>query len=682
MTHRSSQYPVFPWILTDYQSETLDLNDPSIYRDLSKPVGALNPDRLAMLIERYNDLDGFPEEQKFLYGSHYSSPGVILHYSEYLTNMHTLFQSTASLTVTFYSFALVLRQEPFTSMHIALQSGRFDCPDRLFFDLAGCWRSCLTSTSDVKELIPEFFTCPEIFTNTNNFPLGETQDNKQISNVKLPPWAKGSPHEFIRIHRLALESEYVSMHLHHWIDLIFGYKQRGPASAAAHNVFHYYSYEGSVDLDKITDDVERKAIEGHIQNFGQTPSQLITKFPHPERSSKEKRPIAPFESLRAGDLKVHTPAKQFGGPKSACGAILSLHAISDSVFVLHSDFTMCSYKLNATRNNALPVQIKADKCRTLENSSAVTLTVENKEQTNEQGGNLMVGSDSFALTMGSNFRAAGADSSLLLLSCDAVENVIKVHSIESLQLQRSIRGGHRGRINCIQVSEDGALMVTGGDDATCRVWVVEHDALATAITDGYVSSLGLDDDEITCAHVLFGHVSSITCVAICSKLDVVISGSKDGSICIHNIRSGKFVRSLHVDAISKEVKDSCARNNGITPQKLVIHMDGSFVAYFSDGTLMVITINGQCICKTNAGEKINAMLICHESEALITGGELGSVRVRTLHDLSVRCTLNIKKYGPVMTMALTSDPNFLCVGSSNGFLSVVFRHSKDVSLVM
>uniref|UniRef100_A0A7S2PGR8 BEACH domain-containing protein n=1 Tax=Skeletonema marinoi TaxID=267567 RepID=A0A7S2PGR8_9STRA len=646
------QYPVFPWILNDYQSETLDLNDPSIYRDLSKPVGALNPDRLAMLIERYNDLDGFPEEQNFLYGSHYSSPGVVLHY--------------------------MLRQEPFTSMHIALQSGRFDCPDRLFFDLAGCWRSCLTSTSDVKELTPEFFTCPEIFTNTNNFPLGETQDNKQISNVKLPPWAKGSPHEFIRIHRLALESDYVSRHLHHWIDLIFGYKQRGPASSAAHNVFHYYSYEGSVDLDKITDEIERKAIEGHIQNFGQTPSQLITKLPHPERSAKEKQPIAPFKSLHAGDLKVHTPAKQFGGPKSSCGAILSLHAIGDSVFVLHSDFTLCSYKLNATRNNALPVQIKADKCRMLENSSPLPRTVDNEEQSNEQGSNVMVNSDSFALTMGGNYRAAdhGADSSLLLLSCDAFENVVKVHSIETLQLQRSVSGGHRGRINCIKVSEDGALMVTGGDDATCRVWVVEHDALATAITDGYVSSLGLDDNEITCAHVLFGHVSPITCVAICSKLDVVISGSKDGSICIHNIRSGKFVRSLHVDAVAKEVKDSCARSNGITPQKLVIHMDGSFIAYFSDGSLMVITINGQCICKADVGEKINAMLICHESEALITGGELGSVRVRTLYDLRVQCTLNIKKYGPITTLALTSDPNFLCVGSSNGFLSVVFRNTK------
>lgn len=43
-----------------------DLSDHRIYRDLSKPVGALNPDRLASFVERYNELDGFPEEEKFL----------------------------------------------------------------------------------------------------------------------------------------------------------------------------------------------------------------------------------------------------------------------------------------------------------------------------------------------------------------------------------------------------------------------------------------------------------------------------------------------------------------------------------------------------------------------------------------------------------------------------------------
>jgi hypothetical protein len=251
------QYPVFPWILNDYTSQTLDLTDSRVYRDLTKPVGALNPDRLASLIARYNDLDGFPEEEKFLYGSHYSSPGFVLHY--------------------------LIRAEPFTTMAIQLQSNRFDCPDRLFFDLSSCWSGCLNSTSDVKELIPEFFTCPEIFINTNQFPLGETQGNTQVNDVKLPPWANGSAYEFVRLHRLALESEYVSRNLNHWVDLIFGYQQRGPEAAAAHNVFHYLSYEGSVDLDKITDEIDRQGTETHIQHFGQTPSQLLVKDPHPSR---------------------------------------------------------------------------------------------------------------------------------------------------------------------------------------------------------------------------------------------------------------------------------------------------------------------------------------------------------------------------------------------------------------
>ena len=67
----------------------------------------------------------------------------------------------------------------------------------------------------------------------------------------------------------------------------------------------------------------------------------------------------------------------------------------------------------------------------------------------------------------------------------------------------------------------------------------------------------------------------MNCVSICTKLDVVISGSEGGSICIHNIRSGKFIRSLHIDATTKEVIESCG-GNGIPVKKLAIHIDGYF----------------------------------------------------------------------------------------------------------
>ena len=55
--------------------------------------------------------------------------------------------------------------------------------------------------------------------NRNHFDLGTKQNSEALDDVMLPPWAKNSASEFIRIHRAALESDYVSANLHLWIDL-------------------------------------------------------------------------------------------------------------------------------------------------------------------------------------------------------------------------------------------------------------------------------------------------------------------------------------------------------------------------------------------------------------------------------------------------------------------------------
>ena len=54
------------------------------------------------------------------------------------------------------------------------------------------------------------------------------QNGECLDDVLLPLWANKSPEYFTHIMRLALESEPVSAALHHWIDLTFGYRQRGP----------------------------------------------------------------------------------------------------------------------------------------------------------------------------------------------------------------------------------------------------------------------------------------------------------------------------------------------------------------------------------------------------------------------------------------------------------------------
>ena len=165
---------------------------------------------------------------------------------------------------------------------------RFDIADRQFHSFQSSWTNILESPNDGKELIPEFFYLPEFLVNSNRFDLGKLQSNNQLLNdVELPPWANDSAEEFIQIHRIALESDFVSAHLHQWIDLVFGYKQTGQAAIDALNVFMNCSYENAFDRQSIDDSVTREAIDSMIENFGQNPAQIFIE-PHPQRQTRQQ----------------------------------------------------------------------------------------------------------------------------------------------------------------------------------------------------------------------------------------------------------------------------------------------------------------------------------------------------------------------------------------------------------
>ena len=152
-----SQYYVMPWVLRDYESAQLDLSDPRVYRDFSLSIGAQKPERRALVQEKFEMMKELRAQQEQLatedldllappprhYATHYSNSTLVIWW--------------------------LLRLEPFTSLHVFVQDGRFDRPDRQFHSVASAWRGSTESDGDVKELVPEFFTVPQMFRNGNGW---------------------------------------------------------------------------------------------------------------------------------------------------------------------------------------------------------------------------------------------------------------------------------------------------------------------------------------------------------------------------------------------------------------------------------------------------------------------------------------------------------------------------------
>ncbi|CAK9065751.1 unnamed protein product, partial [Durusdinium trenchii] len=254
-----SQYPVFPWVIADYTSATLNLEDPASYRDLSKPVGALAEKRLKYFRER---MAGMPENQeRFLYGTHYSTPAYVIYW--------------------------LLRSMP--ERMLRLHNGHFDAWARLFRSVKESWDSVHESTTSLMELIPEFFILPAEWLQNS---LQIVTPERPLGDVELPRWAS-SVIDFICQMRAALESEHVSQCLPAWIDLIFGYKQSGEAAVKADNVFHPVCYAGSKtspdEADMSSFGLPMEVLETQLQEFGRMPRQLFFEA-HPPRLRTPKWP--------------------------------------------------------------------------------------------------------------------------------------------------------------------------------------------------------------------------------------------------------------------------------------------------------------------------------------------------------------------------------------------------------
>ncbi|KAM4729225.1 lysosomal-trafficking regulator isoform 1-T1 [Anableps anableps] len=623
------QYPVFPFILSDYISESIDLQDTNIYRNLSKPIAVQSKEKEDRYVDNYRYLeeeykkgiredDPMPPVQPYHYGSHYSNSGTVLHF--------------------------LVRMPPFTKMFLAYQDQSFDIPDRTFHSMNTTWRlSSYESMTDVKELIPEFFYLPEFLVNREGFDFGVRQNGERVNHVNLPPWARNDPRLFILIHRQALESEHVSQTLCQWIDLVFGLKQKGKAAVHAINVFHPATYFG-MDVSAVEDPVQRRALETMIKTYGQTPRQLFSAT-HISRTAPKlmmegELPAAMGLLVQLAFRETREHAKEIVCPSPLPwikGLKWGEYVGSPSA----PDPVVCFSQPHGERFGsllALPTRAICGLSR-----SFCLMMIYSKEQ----GVRSMHSTDI-------QWSA--------ILSWGYTDNILRLKSKQS-----------EPPINFIQCSQLHQVTSCAWVSDGCQLFTGSKCGVITAYSNRFTSTTPSEMEVESQVH-LYGHTGEVTSLFVCKPYSILISVSNDGTCILWDLNRLCYVQSLtgHKSPVTAV---SASETTGDIAT--VCNSEGG------GSDLRLWTVNGDLIGHVHCRETICSVAFSNQPEGVsvnvIAGGlENGVVRLWSTWDLKpVREITFPKSSKPIISLTYSCDGHHLYTANSEGTVMAWCRRDQQ-----
>ena len=675
-----TQYPVFPWIITNYESD--ELNNEKDFRDLSLPMGMIgNSDKSELRQETFNEIyesvkndlkENFSDfnyqtflkkgteyylnyiqkkneneeilqanQLPYFYGTHYSNPTYISHY--------------------------LTRIFPYSLIAIEIQGEKFDDPDRLFTSMKKTFETATTLKDDVRELIPEFYTLPEMFMNINNLDLIQGKADfenkiKEISNVELPPWSENSPHNFV-VH-LRRELEKNNLKINKWFDLIFGSKQRGERAEEAKNIFMGHSYQDLVKIEKIENEDSKNALLRLVE-VGITPSQLF------DNDCKPKTEIDQFllknndYSQAKGKLLTESNNIIIEYVKTTKYTRICEHFYQNPISSTNKDYKISIYpkiiKILWINNENLKLFTNNNICYSIKHTKpeeeSNLYTIENN-------------SSKFA----SSYIISG----------------INIPVIVYKQGKYILKGGYwDGRIEI-----NSTIASTNSDEiiSTCvfpnkddPVVVMEmsknEDILLCGTKKGFLIGYYVYNQKFEIKYKQFNHNEEITSIAINDTLNMFASVSKDGLIMIHILPTFQLVRTIQIS--KKNNEDFVYADNiflSSTPLPCI-------TIYISSKRLFkTYTINGNPIyemSETGNSEYIKSPFIFHDlnfQEFLIYGTNDGFIKIRKFPEMDLVNSVEFLDGQPIETLALSTDNRFCYAWSNDNKIAII--HDSEASIII
>ena len=681
--HDLNQYPVFPWLISNYKSN--NLNQEEDLRNLNLPIGMLELNQQGIkrknnFIQFYENLknefeDNYPEfdYQNYLAkGSEYilaykkklkKIDTKEISYQEYPYNYGTHYSNST------YVSHFLSRIFPFSFISIEIQGNKFDDPERMFYSLEKTFSSVSSLKDDVRELIPEFYFFPEIFKNINNINLSQDKLDVNeniilINDVEMPLWCDKSEINFVIKKRKLLEKN--DLKINNWIDLIFGSKQRGENAEIANNIYMFYTYEKMIKITEIKNKGQKCALL-RLFEMGATPKLLFK-----------------------NDLKAKLDRNTLFNK----GANSNLKFLDESKSLEKNKIKIKKFSKIKNNNNIQITQIKKIKNEkgkimifidTNQYFKMKTKPEKNKKEKKEKENkeNKEIKENIFKMKEKNDIKNI-ENISTLYTSNYQINSLKEIPIIIYHDNKIIIKGGFwDGRLELNSFLSDNkekikSLVLYPGNiyqPIICMKMSLDEKILICGCLDGTLIIMDVNEDSLLINKYINHHTEEITSIEIDDNLNMFATSSLDGYIMLYILPSCQLVRSINInislklnintEKISENIFYEFNNNLGIISADNIFLSSSplpSIIIFISSKAMFVsYTINGGFINNIKETKNTNK-ITCYKKfknfnfeEFLIYGTNDGFVKIRSFPKMDLLNYINIYDNYPIKVMELSED---------------------------
>ena len=720
-----TQYPVFPWIISNYKTD--DLEDENNFRNLSIPIGMMEFNEKSLMrketfIDTYDTVKNDLKETNHDFNyQEYLKKGDDYFYN-YRNRKLKISERTFSMQISpindidfpsnslnntsnintndnislveinqlpsyygshysnpTYVSHFLTRIFPYSFISIEIQGEKFDDPNRIFHSMEKTFESCMTLKDDVRELIPEFYFLPEMFKNNNNLNL--TQDlldsNGEkiiINDVELPPWGNNSPYFFVSEMRNYLEKNKGK--INKWIDIIFGTYQRGEKAEEIHNIFQAQTYERMVKIEKIND-IDMRDARMRLVEVGVTPMQIFDKDSKGKIERKELLKNKVYSYAIGIFLDESSKLNKYYITSSKYKLIYTLH-YENNKLTYNKDYKEIIYPtiiaikcINSkylkifTNNNNYWYNLKLsfhDNKLHIEESNIYLY--ENNSSKYAPSYQISLNNSPLIIYNKEKYIIKGGfwDSHLEINSL-SIDNDKKE---KEEQISKTIFIPYCGHVIIMKMTKDEKLLFCG-------------------TKNGNIIIFNVDGPNLEKNKILYNHSNEITSISINEKLNMFASSSIDGYIHLYILPSFAMVRSIQ---LSQKVKfDINDYDYEESKKNEFLYADNIFLSSSPLPCLTIyieikrifktFTINGEFVCQVeeeNDTGNIKCPIIFQNlnfEEFLLYGTEDGYVKIRSFPQMNLINSIKPFEGQEIRCLELSPDKRFCYAWSHKDKIAVI-----------